>query len=83
VHRGCTSEHCGFRQRRTAAQELESTTQEEDLKVVEHLGGKALWEKTQLQTKSLRSSVKLCQVGTEHKHKVQLEELCCEFIQKL
>jgi hypothetical protein len=24
-------------------------------------------------------SVKLCQVGIEHRHKVQLEELCCEF----
>jgi hypothetical protein len=28
------------------------------------------------------SSVKLCQVGIEHRHKVQLEELCCEFRQK-
>jgi hypothetical protein len=27
VHRGCTSEHCGFRQRRATAQELKSTTQ--------------------------------------------------------
>jgi hypothetical protein len=45
VHRGCTSELCGFRQRRAAAQELESTTQEEDLKVVEHLGGKAVYER--------------------------------------
>jgi hypothetical protein len=25
------------------------------------------------------NSVKLCQVGIEHRHKVQLEELCCEF----
>jgi hypothetical protein len=68
VHRGCTSEFCGFRQRRAAAQELESTTQEKDLKVAEYLGGKAVWEKTQLQTESLRSSVKLCQVGIEHMH---------------
>jgi hypothetical protein len=37
----------------------------EDLEVVEHLGGKAMWEKTQLQTEALRSSVKLCQVGIE------------------
>jgi hypothetical protein len=50
------------------AQELESTAREEDLKVTEHLGGKAVWEKTQLQTESLRSSVKLCQVGIERMH---------------
>jgi hypothetical protein len=40
----------------------------EDLKVVEHLRGKAMWEKTQLQAEALRSSVKLCQVGIEHMH---------------
>jgi hypothetical protein len=40
----------------------------EDLKVVEHLGGKAVWEKTQLQTEALRSSVELFQVGIEHMH---------------
>jgi hypothetical protein len=45
VHRS-TSEFCGFRQRRAAAQELESTTQGKDLKVVEHLGGKAVGENT-------------------------------------
>jgi hypothetical protein len=28
------------------------------------------------------NSVELCQVGIEHMHKVQLEELCCEFRQK-
>jgi hypothetical protein len=27
-----------------------------------------VWEKTQLQTEALRSSVKLCQVGIEHMH---------------
>jgi hypothetical protein len=32
----------------------------EDLKVVEYLGGKAVYEKTQLQTESLRNSMKLC-----------------------
>ena len=42
-----------------------------------------MWEKTQLQTESLRSSVRLYQVGIEHRHKVQLEELCCEFRQKI
>jgi hypothetical protein len=42
---------------------LKSTTQEEDLKVVEYLGGKAVWEKTQLQTESLRSSVKALPSG--------------------
>jgi hypothetical protein len=66
VHRGCISEFCGFRQRRARwAQKLKSTTREEDLKVVEYLGGKAVYEKTQLQTESLRSSVKLCQEGIE------------------
>jgi hypothetical protein len=63
VHRGCTSEHCGFRQRRAAAQELESTTQEEDLKVVEHLGGKAVYEKTQLQTESAEKFCKALPSG--------------------
>ena len=52
------------------------------LKVVEHLEGKAMWEKTQLQTESLRSYVRLCQVGIQHGHKVQLEELCPKFRQK-
>jgi hypothetical protein len=42
MHRGCTSEYYGFRQRRVASQKLESTTQEEDLKVAEYLGGKAV-----------------------------------------
>jgi hypothetical protein len=28
------------------------------------------------------NSVELCQVGIEHRHKVQLEELCCESRQK-
>jgi hypothetical protein len=42
----------------------------EDLKVAEYLRGKAVWEKTQLQTEALWSSVKLCQVGTEHMHRV-------------
>jgi hypothetical protein len=41
VHRGCTSELYGVRKRRVEAQELRSTNQEEeDLKVVEYLGGK-------------------------------------------
>jgi hypothetical protein len=53
VHRGCTSEHCGFRQRRAAAQELKSTTQEEDLKVVEYLGGKAVYERHSCRQNSL------------------------------
>jgi hypothetical protein len=44
---------------------MKSTAREVDLKVVEYLGGKAVWEKTQLQTESLRSSVELCQVGIE------------------
>jgi hypothetical protein len=46
---------------------------EEDLKVAEYLGGKAVYEKTQLQTESLRSSVKLCQEGIEQVHRVQEE----------
>jgi hypothetical protein len=44
VHRGCPSEFCGFRKRHVAAQELESTTQEKYLKVVEYLGGKVVGE---------------------------------------
>jgi hypothetical protein len=40
-------------------------TQEEDLKFDEYLVGKAVDEKTHLQTKYLRSSVKLCQEGIE------------------
>jgi hypothetical protein len=40
----------------------------EDLEVVEHLRREGcVWE-TQLQTKSIRSYVKLCQVGIEHMH---------------
>jgi hypothetical protein len=37
VHRGCTSEHCGFRQRHVAAQELESTTQEKTSRLLNTL----------------------------------------------
>jgi hypothetical protein len=40
----------------------------EDLKVVEYLGDKVVWEKTELQTEDLRSSLKLFQVGIEHMH---------------
>jgi hypothetical protein len=68
MHRGCISELCGVRQRCAGTQELESSTQEEDLKVVEYLGGKAVWEKTKLQTEAPRSSVELFQVGIEHMH---------------
>jgi hypothetical protein len=66
MHRGCISEFYGFRQRHDKwAQKLKSTTQEENLKVVEYLGGKAVYEKPQLQTESLSSSMKLCQEGIE------------------
>jgi hypothetical protein len=64
VHR-CTSELCGFRQRRARwAQKLKSLTQRKTFEVVEHLRRQGCGE-TQLQTESLRSSVKLCQVGIE------------------
>jgi hypothetical protein len=54
----------------------------EDLKVFEHLGGKAMYERHSFKQNLAVSFVKLCQVGIEHRHKVQLEELCCEFRQK-
>jgi hypothetical protein len=64
MHRGCISELCGVRQRRARwAQKLKSTTQEEDLKVVEYLGGKAVYEKTQLQIEPLRSSARALPSG--------------------
>jgi hypothetical protein len=50
VHRS-TSEFCGFRQRRAAAQEMESTTQGKTSRFLNTLGTR-LWEKPQLQTKS-------------------------------
>jgi hypothetical protein len=64
VHR-CTSELYGFRQRRARwAQKLKSLTQRKTFEVVEHLRRQGCGE-TQLQIESLRSSVKLCQVGIE------------------
>ena len=45
MHRGCIFELCIVKQRCVAAQELESTTQEKDLRVVEYLGGKAVYER--------------------------------------
>jgi hypothetical protein len=45
--------------------EAEINNSEEDLKVVEYLGGKAVYEEIQLQTESLRNYVKLCQEGIE------------------
>jgi hypothetical protein len=41
-----------------------------------------VWERHSCRQNLAVSSVKLCQVGIEHRHKVQLEELCCEFRQK-
>jgi hypothetical protein len=74
----CTSELCGVRQRRARwAQKLESTIQRKTFEVVEHLRRQGCVEGTQLQTKSLRSSVKLCQVGIEQVqgvHRVQDSE---------
>jgi hypothetical protein len=43
---------------------LKSTTQEEDLKVVEYLGGKAVGENT-VADRIMEDSVELCQVGIE------------------
>jgi hypothetical protein len=73
VHRGCTSEHCGFRQRRVAAQELESTTQRKTSRLLNTLEARLCMRDTVADRILLRSSVKLCQVGIEHMHKVQLE----------
>ena len=70
VHRGYIFELYGVRQRCVATQELESTTQEEDLKVVEYLGGKAMYERHSCKQNLAVSSIKLCQVGIEHMHKV-------------
>jgi hypothetical protein len=62
------------------AQNLESIAQRsEDLKVVEHLRGKAVYERHGCRHNSVVNSVELCQVGIEHRHQVQLEELYCEF----
>jgi hypothetical protein len=69
VHRGCISELCGVRQRCVAAQELESTTQEKDLRVVEYLGGKAVYERHSCRQKLYcEFCEELCQVGIEHMH---------------
>jgi hypothetical protein len=54
----------------------------EDLKVVEYLGGKVVYERCSCRQNLAVSFVNLGQVGIEHRHKVQLEELCCEFRQK-
>jgi hypothetical protein len=51
------------------AQKLESTTQRsEDLKVVENLGGKAVYERHSCRQNSAVNFVELCQVGIEHRH---------------
>jgi hypothetical protein len=44
---------------------LKSTAQEEDLKVVEYLGGKVVGENT-VADRIVEDSVELCQVGIEH-----------------
>jgi hypothetical protein len=70
VHRGCISQLCGVRQIRVAAQELESTTQEKDLRVVEYLGGKAVYEIHNIRQKLYcEFCEELCQVGIEHMHR--------------
>jgi hypothetical protein len=42
----------------------------EDLKVVEYLGGKAVYERHSCRQNSTVDSVKLCQVVIEHMHRV-------------
>jgi hypothetical protein len=42
-------------------------------------GGKAVWLKHSCRHNFVGSSMEVCQVGIEHKHKAELEELCCEF----
>jgi hypothetical protein len=74
VHR-CTSELCGFRQRRARwAQKLKSLTQRKTFEVVEHLRRQGCGE-TQLQTESLEE---FCKEGARE----CTEELCCEFKKK-
>jgi hypothetical protein len=58
---------------------LPTAQRSEDLKVSEHLGGKVVYERHNCRQNSAVNSIELCQVGIEHRHKVQLEELCCEF----
>jgi hypothetical protein len=51
------------------AQELESTTQEKYLRVIEYLGGKAVYERHGCRQKLYcEFCEELCQVGIEHTH---------------
>jgi hypothetical protein len=80
VHRGCTSEHCWVQTETCRGTEAKIIKLgEEDLKVVESLGGKAMYEEHSCRQNSAVNSIELCQVGIEHMHKVQLKELYCEF----
>jgi len=67
-HRGYTSEFYRFRQTHAVAQKLKSKTQGEDLKVVEYLGGKAVYERHSCRQNFAVNSIKLCHVGIEHMH---------------
>jgi hypothetical protein len=61
-----------------------NNSEEEDLKVVEYLGGKAVYERHSCRQNSAVNSVELCQVGIEHGHSGALKkELCCEFRQNI
>jgi hypothetical protein len=82
VHRGCISELLRVQTKTCCGTRTGINNSGEDLKVVEYLGGKAVYERHSCRQNLAVSSVKLCQVGIEHRHKVQLEELCCEFRQK-
>jgi hypothetical protein len=42
-----------------------NNSKERPVRLLNTLGGKAMYEETQLQTETLRSSIKLCQVGIE------------------
>jgi hypothetical protein len=76
VHRGCTSELWGVRQRRAEAQDWSQQLKKKTCEVAEHLRRQGCVAETQLQTES-EDSVELCghwAVGCTEK-----EELCWEF----
>jgi hypothetical protein len=68
MHRGCISEFCRFRQRRAAAQELESTTQEKTSRLLNTLEARLCMRDTVADRNFVVSSVEICQLGIEHMH---------------
>jgi len=61
-----------------------NNSEEEDLKVVEYLGGKVVYERHSCRQNSTVNSIELCQVDIECGHSGALKkELCYEFRQKI